>query len=332
MIVGVISHPNFSTALCFDGLMQQQRYNFIFINPFEDSQLSNKKLQNVDVVVVVRHLYLPEYENLWREAFRGGIPMYYLLDDNFFIIDSGDVEGKYTHTKVRNTLRMFKGVLSSNVNLSTYLISNKIHSNVLWFSAVRDSDRDPQVISKHNGEAINIGCFGGGFRLLEIEKNILPALSNMAKIRPVSFYAREDLEALRDKFESAGINFQTSKTTDSIGLFCRDWLQYNLDIIIHPPGNTKNLAFKTANALLIAYYLGAVPVVADEPAYAGSNDKNGVIIADCTEEAYFSAFQSLAGRKYRQNLFAKLELYVRKAFATDSNIRTLDIICNQIDL
>jgi hypothetical protein len=59
--------------------------------------------------------------------------------------------------------------------------------------------------------------------------------------------------------------------------FVRRWRSYAPDILLHPRGETANAPFKCPTAVIVAGYLGAVPVVADEPAYEGWTPADGVV-------------------------------------------------------
>ena len=61
--------------------------------------------------------------------------------------------------------------------------------------------------------------------------------------------------------------------------FVREWRRFAPDILLHPAGATSNAPYKTPTAAIVARYLGAVPVVSDEPAYQGWSEADGVLTA-----------------------------------------------------
>src|SRR5262249_11208581 len=57
----------------------------------------------------------------------------------------------------------------------------------------------------------------------------------------------------------------------------RRWRAEAADIVLHPPGDTAGAAYKCPTAALVAHYLGAVPVVANEEAYDDWGPDQGVV-------------------------------------------------------
>jgi hypothetical protein len=330
MLFGVISHPNMSTSLCFDGLRHQQRHQLMWINPVLDASAALRQIKEVDAAILVRHLYYMDYPTVWREAVANGVPLYYLADDNFVLLrDLDPVLGEYTRQRLRNNLRLFQGVLVSTAALATFYRHERLHRNVMPFTAIRDSDLDPSSLSQRDGEALHVGCFGGSFRSIDM---VLPALQELALRRPVYFFSRADAQRSRDKFEKSNINLVTFPTTDDAGHFIRTWRGYDLDVVVHPSGHKENAKYKTANALLVSYYLGATPIVTHEPAYAEASEREGVTLVKNDPQSYFSALEKLLPRRLRHDMFSRLEIYVRKAFDPEQNVRTLDEIAAQLDL
>jgi hypothetical protein len=75
------------------------------------------------------------------------------------------------------------------------------------------------------------------------------------------------------------------------------------------------MASKGAGVLLAALYLGAVPVVADEPAFAGLGGEDGVMrIATHDPSQWRAAFEEMASADRRSKSFARLTAYCRKTF------------------
>lgn len=331
MLVGLVTHGNMSTSLCFDGLRSCRRHKFSAINPFQDEASLIQRISEVDVLVTVRHLY--SYPPVWQKAFNLGIPQYYLTDDNFPLLQKTDPSySSYEEKQHRNNLRLFNGVLAATENLALYYKQRMLHGNIEFFGIVRDQDRDPVTLSQRNGNALHIGCFGGGFRSKSVKESVIPALAQLSKKLPIRFFGREDLEPFRAHFEKANIQLTTSKTVDDVNSFYSTWVGYDLDVMVHPSGDTDNLPYKNANALLNSYYLGANPIVTDEPAYENLGLNEGVTKVDGTPENYLAVLENFISSRYRHKMFTRLEVFAKAAFDSKHNISVLDKIQRDLEI
>jgi hypothetical protein len=61
--------------------------------------------------------------------------------------------------------------------------------------------------------------------------------------------------------------------------FVLEWQRLAPAVVLHPYGETANIANKSLGSILAAAYLGAIPIVGDEPAYAGIGESEGVLKA-----------------------------------------------------
>jgi hypothetical protein len=96
--------------------------------------------------------------------------------------------------------------------------------------------------------------------------------------------------------------------------FVSAWRKARPHILVHPPGATRNIAYKGPGVLLVALYLGAAPIVADEPAFEGIGAANGVLRVG-NLDAWRSALAELAEPTTRSTYLSRLVEHARRRWA-----------------
>lgn len=328
--VAVISHPNPTRDICFDGLLGQTVCELVHINPFERG--ASELLASCDIAIFVRHIFLDAYANLLAACRQKKIPHYLLSDDNFTELakeqnDAIDTEimRYYEINNFRNELKTFSGILSSSAELSHYFLTSGLHGKILHFSAVIDRQLSPSKFHRKD-DRINVCFFGGKFRATDIDNIFIP-VRDLSAYQPVTLYARDILEPLRQSLYDVGVSLVTTKANDDFKGFVRQYQGFNIDIVLHPPGETKNIKYKTANALLVSHYLGAVPIIANEPAYRGISDNDGAMVTDGSILRVNDAMRKLRDGNTRSAYLEKLSKFCTDRFSPEENIRTLRTIC-----
>jgi hypothetical protein len=91
------------------------------------------------------------------------------------------------------------------------------------------------------------------------------------------------------------------------------WQREAPALLLHPYGDTANIGNKSVATLLCAAYFGAVPVVGDEPAYAGLDETHGVFKATRDPDDWYRQMQRLADPALR---LAACQLLLRWADET----------------
>ena len=99
--------------------------------------------------------------------------------------------------------------------------------------------------------------------------------------------------------------------------FVQVWRDLRLRALVHPYGQTRNIANKSMASVLVASYLGAVPVLGDEPAYAGLSEAEGVLIAAPPPVSWRLALERLADADEAAGLYARLRSWCRRSFHSD---------------
>ncbi len=112
---------------------------------------------------------------------------------------------------------------------------------------------------------------GGAFRGASLRDQVLPALRLAA---PEFTLAAHD--NLRPFLNGSDVRFLPFE--GDFYRFLHLWQALRPAILIHPAGESSNMPNKSDATVLIAHALGAVPVVADEPAFLGWDESMGVVV------------------------------------------------------
>ena len=105
--------------------------------------------------------------------------------------------------------------------------------------------------------------------------------------------------------------------------FIRAWRRFAPDLLLHPAGATSNAPFKCPTAAIVAGYLGAVPVVADEPAYHGWGEAEGVLRLGGDGEGLAAAAAPARDSAWRADMGARLAKALSARFGAESRVRRL---------
>jgi hypothetical protein len=103
----------------------------------------------------------------------------------------------------------------------------------------------------------------------------------------------------------------------------RAWRRLSPDILLHPAGATANAPFKSPTAALVAGYLGAVPVVAGEPAYRGWGEAEGVLRLGANAEGLAMATSHARQADWRAEMARRLADALADRFGEDGRVRRL---------
>jgi hypothetical protein len=268
----VLGQIEVSTSLYFDFLETMPDVSAAF-RPLTRLALDAPVLASADLVILVRELH-----RFWDEgviAFLGaaGVPYVWFTDDNFLALKAeGEARAFYALPRMQRALAGAAAVWTSTDALAAAHLW--LHPQVSVWKPVLDPFLDQEPPSS-NGP-LTIALPGGDFRL--------PGL------------AGPPLDRLREIAEGPGLRLvvtpaggrmlsQALPRAEIVALpldrsfrqHIRAWRRFSPDILLHPAGVTANAPFKTPTAAIVAGYLDAVPVVADEPAYQGWGEAEGVL-------------------------------------------------------
>jgi glycosyltransferase involved in cell wall biosynthesis len=324
--LGIIGNVEASMALCFDGLMDRFSENFLFLQPLFDDYTLQLHLARCDAVVVVRDLLGDDGRRTIAACEWMNIPLYYLVDDNFIVIGDEFPEYQaYTVETVAEVLRGFAGVLCASPALSDYFRDRRLHSSIDQVGAVFDAAKFAKVRRLRPApteNALRVGFVGGLFRLRSLNVDVVPALARSCVDGPIELLSRtapDDADTL--PFEVKIIPFEMS-----FDAFLLRWRLTGIDVIAHPRGVTRNLPYKCKGVLIGALYLGAVPVVADEPAFEGLGEEQGDIRIGENPGEWERAFRRLRDAEFRHTMLDRLEAYCRHACSGESTVRAIEKI------
>lgn len=329
-LVGVVSNTSVTTDLCFDGLAGlDTSITFRYIDPYDRDA---SPMDDCDIIVFVRHLFMAVYQAAFQEAKRREKPLYLLVDDNFVVLSGekqpnpadDEIFKHYGQPIFRDTLRQMDGILSASSALTEFYES--YHHNILPFGAI--SDRMIQPRRALASDDLRVGFFGGSFRAETLRREVLPALKTAAAKRPVTLVAGPSVQKFQDEIDDAGIDLVVIPVISNFRRFIRTWQSLGIDVAVHPKGETANIKYKTPNAVLVSHYLGAVPIVWDEPAYFGMGEANGVLKVGDIDFA--SALSSIEKTARREVLLTALATFCDSTFSPIANIRTLRRLRQQL--
>lgn len=268
----VIGRNEASVSLYFDGLPADVRTCLRFIEA-EALMDCPAALVGADAAIVVRDLERCHDTGLLRRLGDLGIPSLYFMDDNPLALASEDRHWQfYTPDRLRGLLKQFIGVIASTTPLVA--VFSHFHPNTRLFGPVLD---ESEIMPGATGDQLRIAITGGSFRKSAMQRDIVPAIKDLAREDPsVVIMAPQDFGLA----PADGFMVQLMARTQSFPQFLKAWRRGSPTVLLHPRSATGNEAFKTPNALLVAHYLGAVPIVhRDEPAYSDFNESDGVLKA-----------------------------------------------------
>ncbi|MGH6883267.1 MAG: hypothetical protein ACREFM_20260 [Hypericibacter sp.] len=108
--------------------------------------------------------------------------------------------------------------------------------------------------------------------------------------------------------------------------FAERWRRPGIDILVHSKGASSNIAYKTDSVLLTSLYLGAVPLVTDEIAFARAGENEGIIKVNGASSEWSAAIERVRDANVRAELMKRLEAYCRSHFDPAYNAGVFETI------
>jgi len=312
----VLGQIEVSTSLYFDVLDASPEISVDF-RPLTRLALDASVLAGADLVILVRELH-----RFWDEgaiAFldAAGVPYVWFTDDNFQVLRAeGEASAFYALPRMRAALAKAAAVWTSTEALAAAHLW--LHSNVdVWKPALDPFLR--QALPGSSGP-LTIALAGGDFRLSGLAGAPLDQLREIGDgLRLVVTPAAARM--LRPALPGAEIIAPPPER--SFRQFIRAWRRFAPDILLHPAGATANAPFKTPTAAIVAGYLGAIPVVADEPAYAGWGEAEGVMRLGADGEGIAAAAAQVRQGERRTEMERRLTEALAARFGEDDRIARL---------
>jgi len=324
--IAVVADMTPSTSLCFDGLPESERRRLLFVPLAAGDFHFELFLARSDAAILVRNLVDEPARQVARLCRWMDVPLYYLIDDNLIVLGADDPElAGYTREAVTEALADFAGILCTSASLAEYFESLHVRPPVHEIGPVFDAVKLVKIRrlrGEPGGSALRVGFIGGPFRRRNLEEQIVPALAAVARDAPVTFFSPSP------PANAGGPPFPVTTVAFSPHFddFLTTWGALGLGVVVHARGDTANIEYKTGSVLLSALYLGAVPIVAREPAFRDVGEAQGVLQVDGDTSSWERALRRVQAPDVRREMLSRLEAFCRTHFAAERTARTLDRI------
>jgi hypothetical protein len=323
----ILSHEiTASTTIPFG----QFEEDFFHSVAFRDLKMSD--LVNAPGIILSRSLFNAEAINITRAAKAAEIPIFYFLDDNFEVLGNDNpAYSRYTTANIINALREFKGVIVPNNQLAQYCEQRSWHENVLIAPpTIRESNwyDQPVIPGKHPNKK-RVAFLGGSHRSGEFRKYLLPALVKVCEKIPLELilvgphtFSDIELGSLEIHRIPHDVSYQLT--------ICR-LSNLEVDALVHAGSQSPNNPFKTPNALLNAWELKAVPIVANQDPYLQFQSSELALIAtsdsisswvECLESA-------LLDMETAKSIMGNLNKFVETEYSGRKTLETIKFMFDQ---
>lgn len=290
-----------SLSLYVDGLPGYSRHEIRVLTP------SNLRSDLVHLASAATVVYVRGFERVARSgldaALTGlGVPRAWFTDDDLTALQ--DEEPAFRYYTARRTAG-FAGRLNAVVGTTPVLCERlrRFNPTVLYWPCVVDETLVPAAATAPDG-GLRIGVIGGAFRRDGLLEMVMPAIEELPGAELVM------AAPIAGKLPVRTVPFEAD-----FRRFVLRWRGIRPHIVVHPPGRSNNMAVKGAGTLLACLYIGAVPIVADEPAYAGLGAAEGVLRVTGGAAEWRSALAQLADQYHRAAQFERLAAFCREAFS-----------------
>jgi glycosyltransferase involved in cell wall biosynthesis len=330
-IIGIVGRLNASTTLCFDGLLDEFGKNFQIIEWQDLTVTQTRDLVICDAIILSRALFDHISQRVIDYCRQYGIDLYYLIDDNLIVLATEDpIVADYTLDKVRSALEPFKAVLTTSPPLHDYFATNHLHHDIRSFGPTFDRatlEKVRKIPREPHPGLLRIGFIGGDFRLAGLQAKVHPALEQLSRQTRVEFIARASDKRAKPP---STVEWRRVSRVDSYDTFIQRWRAFGIDALVHPEGQTLNIDYKTNSVLLAALYIGAVPIITDEAAFAGVGPEQGAIKVAGGPDEWARAIGSISDPDFKREMLSRLERFCLRQFDPISNAQVIHRILDDI--
>ena len=328
--IGVLGHMDASVSLCFDGIKERFGPSLRFIDLSAPYARQLQAAMTCDAIIFVRFLLDDSIQALIEACLLARIDLYYLADDNFIELAREDRSfARYKAENMRRALRRFKAVLATSSSLADYYTAENLHGDVRLFGPVLDRtalEKYRRIPQGPRSSLLRVGFIGGDFRRADLESNVYPALEAAARQGVIEVFARRSPKPETWTRPRPPVVFHDVPPVYLYDDFAERWRRAGIDILVHPKGASSNIAYKTDSVLLTSLYLGAIPLVTDETAFAGAGENEGVIKVNGASSEWAAAIERMKDASARAELLSRLEAYCRNHFDPAYNDRVFETI------
>ncbi|HLY79501.1 MAG TPA: hypothetical protein VKQ70_09020 [Caulobacteraceae bacterium] len=268
----VLGQIEVSTSLYFDFLEAIPDVSVAF-RPLTRLALDAPVLASADLVILVRELHRFWDEGVTAFLDAAGVPYVWFTDDNFLTLKAeGAAQPFYAQPRMQAALAGAAAVWTSTDALAAAHAG--LHPDVAVWKPVLDP-RLARPASPARSGPLTVAISGGDFRLAGLSGAPLDVLRQIAGSGLRLLVTPAGERTLRPLLPAAEIVVLPLER--SFRQHIRAWRRFGPDILLHALGATANAPFKSPTAAITADYLDAIPVVADEPAYEGWGEADGVL-------------------------------------------------------
>lgn len=331
-IIGVAGYLEATIPLCFDGLQERFGGSIKIIDLGAAEHVLAQQILLCDAVIISRWLFEPAAERAIRLCEDAGIDLYYLADDNPIVLAREHPEySQYSLAGVKSALQGFRAVMATSPALADYYKANGLHQNLQMFGPILDRatlGKMHRIGRERRQSGLRVGFAGGEFRHHDLQLSVYPALQKLSERMAVELVARETSGAKGTALPAPPppIAWRPVPFSLSYDDFLQNWRALGIDVLVHPRGTTANIAYKTNSILLTAFYLGAVPIVSDEPAFDGIGEMEGVLKASVGPDGFTAALERVLAPAYRDEMLRRLEMFCVARFDLAPNERVIEAI------
>jgi hypothetical protein len=316
----VLGQIEVSTSLYFDFLEAASDVSVGF-RPLTRLSLDAPVLASADLVILVRELHRFWDEGVIAFLDAAHVPYVWFTDDNFLALKSeGEARPFYAVPRMQAALAKAAAVWTSTDALAAAHVW--LHPKVAVWKPVLDPHLERPAPPALGGP-LTVALSGGDFRLPGLAGAALEALRQIAEgpggLRLLVTPAGAQM--LRPLLPAAEI--VVLPTERSFRQHIRAWRRFRPDILLHPLGATANAPFKSPTAAIVAGYLGAIPIVADEPAYQGWGEAEGVLRLGANGEGLALAAARVGQADWRAEMGGRLAEALSARFSDEGRARRL---------
>ena len=296
-----------STGLCFDALTTAFPGTLRYLEPgdiFSDLPW----LAAAGLVVIVRGFEFAQANGALDLLAELGTPVVWFTDDDFMALGSETAAlGSYDERTVQTFCHRLAAVVTTSGALKTRIAS--LHPNVLTLPPTVDDALLRRQPPEHDDNLAAV--IGGPFRAASLTQHIVPAAQRAGLKLCVS--------------SAIGVRPPGSRVqpfSRDFRQFVASWQRMGPGLLLHPYGDTANIGNKSVGTILCAAYLGAVPLVGDEPAYAQLGEADGVLKATRDPEDWHRQLLRLQDHAFREALRDRVQAWARDACAVENALAT----------
>jgi hypothetical protein len=304
-----------SLSLILDGLSAKAQRSFFVFDP----RLSNDRkaaVSRASAVLLSRALHTEPMQALVRECVAVQVPYFIYMDDNFFVL--ADEMDELLWFKSDECARVFAGaagVASTSGRLLDYVRTHQFNQRLIRLTPILPNWLRLNKLPADDG-VLRIAFCGSPSRGIDFAGNIEPAIAGLVdEGLPVAVVVREGIEL--PMLRQRSVEIATPPSTISFAEFIRRWQKFRPNVVVHPKAVTANAPYKTPSIIMIAFLLGAVPVVAQEPAFEGLETSGTRIVVG--RDAWRAALTELTSANVRKAAYNELGRFCAKNFAPDTN-------------